>query len=131
LSPAIAQYLEQNTDVPLHSLLRSNEPQQELNQLKRAIALSQRQYEVEIGNWLKEMLPRTVTEIILGGGTADTFKACLFEMLAGKSLYLHAQVELPEDVKAMNMGNRFGDVWVMWDYFIKKQALAQQTRKSA
>lgn len=118
LAPAVAQYLEDNSDAPLHSVLRSNQPQVELAQIKQAIALARQQYEIEVGNWLLEVIPRPISEIVLCGGTADTFRQYLLEMLEGKKVYLHAQVELPKDVKALGLGNRFGDVWVMWDYFI-------------
>lgn len=130
LAPAVANYLETNCDKALQDILVSGEPS-ELEQLKKAIALAKKGYEIEVGNWLKEVLPSHVQEVVLGGGTVDTLRAEIFEMLAAKKLYLHADVELPDDIKALKLGNRFGDLWCIWDYFLGELSKLNRIKKTA
>jgi hypothetical protein len=118
LTPAIALHREMGSDVPLHSVLLGEDKQLELEELKQVLEVSQKSYEFELINWLKEVLPLDVEEVILCGGTSDDprIKAKLFEHFNDKRIYLHAQVELPPDVQALGLGNRFGDVWCLWDF---------------
>lgn len=118
LTPAIAQYRKTGSERYLHSILLSSDKHEELGQIKQVLEISQKSYEFDLLNWLCEVLPIDVEEVVLCGGTSDdpSIKAKLFEHFEDKRIYLHAQVELPADVQARELGNRFGDVWCLWDY---------------
>lgn len=118
LTPAIARHRETGSDLPLHSVLLREDKQLELEELKQVLSVSQKSYEFQLINWLKEALPSEIEEVILCGGTSDDplLKAKLFEHFNEQRIYLHAQVELPSDVQALGLGNRFGDLWCLWDY---------------
>ncbi|WP_219907695.1 ParM/StbA family protein [Aphanothece hegewaldii] len=120
LAPSVVQYLEGKDDSGLLSILLSDEPIEELAQLKNAIAIAQEKHQIELCGWLNEIIPRLSEEIVLCGGTADTLQNYLFKLWNSQEIYLHGGVELPEDIKALKMGYRFADIWIMWDYFIDK-----------
>ena len=130
LTPAIAKYREMGSEIPLHSIMLGEDKQRELEELKRAEQVSQKSYEFELINWLKEVLPSEVEEVVLCGGTSDDpgIRQTLFEHFSDKKVYLHAQVDLPSDIEALGLGNRFGDVWCLWDY--THLQLSQQKSKN-
>ncbi len=118
LTPAIAKYRETGSEIFLHSVLLSDKPERELEEVKKAHQISQETYEYELLNWLKEVLPLDIEEVILAGGTSDDplIQAKLLEYFDEKKVYLHAQVEFPSDLQVLNLGNRLGDVWCLWDF---------------
>ncbi len=118
LAPAIAKYRETGNDIYLQSVLLSDQPEREIEEVKKAHQVSQETYEYELLNWLKEVLPLDIEEVILAGGTSDDplIQAKLLEDFDDKEVYLHAQVKLPGDLQALNLGNRLGDVWCLWDF---------------
>ncbi|MEM8779954.1 MAG: ParM/StbA family protein [Cyanobacteria bacterium P01_G01_bin.49] len=132
LTPAIAQYRKTGSEVPLHSVLLSEDQPVELEQVKLAEQVAEEGYEYELKNWLEEVLPRDIEEVILCGGTSDDplIKTKLLDYFGDKRVYFHAQVDLPSDVKALELGNRFGDVWCVWDY-LNLQLSKQKRRKVA
>lgn len=117
IAPGVARYLETGREEYLKVILLSDEPDAELERLKEAIALAGKKYERELSDWLKENVSRGSGEVLACGGTADYLKKSLYERFEGKELYLHGGVELPPDIAALGMGNRFADIWIMWDYF--------------
>ena len=118
LTPAIAKYRETGSEIFIHSVLLSDNKEMELEEVKKAHQISQETYEYELLNWLKEVLPLDIEEVILAGGTSDDtlIQAKLLEYFDEKKVYLHAQVEFPSDLQALNLGNRLGDVWCLWDF---------------
>lgn len=113
----VSRYLETGQDESLKALLLSDEPGYELEKLKKAIALAREKYTRELSRWMRETLPADTREVVLCGGTADLFRQKLYTLLEGKELYPHGGVELPDDIKALRMGNRFADIWIVWDAF--------------
>lgn len=132
LTQPIVRYRETGSEVPLHSLLLSDNKSGELEEIKKASKVSQEGYEYELSNWLNEVLPSDLEEVILAGGTSDDplIKAKLLDYFSDKKVYLHAQVEFPSDVEALGLGNRFGDVWCLWE-FLNFQLSQQKKRKIA
>lgn len=132
LTPSMVKYRETGSEVPLHSLLLSDNNSLELEEIKKASQVSQEGYEYELSNWLSEVLPSDIEEVILAGGTSDDplIRAKLLHYFSDKKVYLHAQVELPPDVEALGLGNRFGDVWCLWD-FLNFQLNQRKRRKVA
>ena len=118
LTSALSKYRETGSEMPLHSILLTEDKQRELEELKQVEKVSQKTYDFELTNWLKEVLPIEVEEVILCGGTSDdpAVQKTLFNHFNDKNIYLHAQVEFPPDVQVLGLGNRFGDVWCLWDY---------------
>jgi hypothetical protein len=116
LTPAIANYLETPTDKDLTDVL-PNKDSSTLEEFKRAIEISKKQYKIELENWFQEVFPQDLREVVAGGGTADTLRTDLCRLLVKYDLYFHADVKLPDDIKLLEMGNRFGDLWCIWDYF--------------
>lgn len=119
LTPVVAGYLETGQDSLLSQLFFSSNSG-ERESLKIALDLAKLQYLAELSNWFKEFLSPLAHEIVLCGGTADTLKMDIFRLLEGRSIYLHANVELPEYISVLNCGNRFSDLWCIWDYFCQK-----------
>ena len=118
LTSAISKYRETGSEIPLQSILLKEDQEKELEELKQVEKVSQKTYDFELTNWLKEVLPTEVEEVILCGGTSDdpSIKETLFKHFKDKKIYLHAQVEFPSDVQVLGLGNRLGDVWCLWDY---------------
>jgi hypothetical protein len=120
LTPVIAQYLAKSETRILDSVLLSEDRVNEVQQLQTAIEQAREQYQLELSNWLTENLPNKVEEVVLSGGTADLFKDFFLKQLRGKRVYLHANVDLPDDVSYLNLGNRFADVWILWELLSQK-----------
>ncbi|WP_013325717.1 ParM/StbA family protein [Gloeothece verrucosa] len=120
LTPALALYGDGRSDEPLTKVLRYRDKadkEDELIRLKKAIVAVRRQYEIQVANWLTDVLPPDVGEVLLCGGTADYLKKMLFELFSDKDIYLHAKLTMPDDIQEWGMGNRWADIWCIWDYF--------------
>ncbi len=120
LATAIATAGDSNNEVPLKRLLRhrsTEQQQEELAQLRQAISDARQTYTIKLRDWLSEALPPQVEELVFCGGTSDYLKTELMAMFPQLSLYFHAQVELPADVRGLKMGHRFADIWCLWDCF--------------
>lgn len=133
LASAVANYIERGEDRYLREILCSNEPEKELLQLKEAIALSLQKFLTELKDWVDEQVPKSyqLKEIVLSGGTSDTLSSDLKRLWKNLEIYLHGGVILPKDIEAINVGNRFADIWIMWSYFIEQLRQKEKTKTMA
>lgn len=121
LTCAVANYLETGQERSLRRILLDNEPEKELLELKEAIATSIEKFLTELKDWVDEQVPKPyrLEEIVFSGGTSDTLSGDLKRLWKNLDIYLHGGVILPKDIEAINAGNRFADIWIMWSYFNK------------
>lgn len=135
LTKAIAQW-DGTDDNCLMSLLRQETKEAkviELDNLKSQIQIARIEYLSRLKNWLREVVPKDVEQIVISGGTADYLKPDLKEWaktVSPVTLFWHGGVKLPEDIQAVGLGNRMADVWVLWHYFYlelmkKKEAVSK------
>ena len=121
LTEAIARW-DGTEDQCLRLILRKQykeERERELQTLKAEIEIAKMEYVLSLSNWLGEVVPQNVSQIIISGGTADYLKPDLKEWaknISPVTLFWHGGVELPEDIE-LDMGNRMADVWVLWQSF--------------
>ena len=85
-------------------------------ELKQAISSARVQYALLLRNWIQEVLPSEVEEMVICGGTADFLRTEIRQILDIHTLYWHANAG-EEDEKLLNKGNRFADAWCYWQYF--------------
>ena len=122
LTKAIALW-DGNDDNCLMSVLRQDTKEAkaiELDNLKARIQIAKIEYLSRLKNWLREVVPKDVEQIVISGGTADYLKPDLKEWaktVSPVTLFWHGGVKLPEDIQAVGLGNRMADVWVLWHYF--------------
>ena len=119
LVPVVAAGSEVRKEA-LVNILRSEEEaakKRELEELRAVIGEARKKYASALQNWLSEVMPLGVDEIVLGGGTADAMRTEIRQILVGKNLYWHAQESLPQELALSDMSNRFVDVWCLWCYF--------------
>jgi hypothetical protein len=60
---------------------------------------------------------KNVDEVVLCGGTADYLRPELSEYFSGSSIFWHG-VELPEQLRTQQLGNRLCDAYGMYQYFV-------------
>jgi hypothetical protein len=89
----------------------------ELNKLKNAIVASRTEYALSLKSWLREVLPKNVDEVVLCGGTSDYLRPELSEYFSCSSIFWHG-VELPEQLRTQQLGNRLCDAYGMYQYFV-------------
>lgn len=124
LTEAIAQW-DGTEDRCLKLILRKQgqqERERELETLKTEIAIAKMEYVLSLSNWLNEVVPKDVSQIVISGGTADYLKPDLKEWAKNVSpvtLFWHGGVELPEDIE-LGMGHRMADIWILWQDFYSK-----------
>ncbi|WP_069791719.1 ParM/StbA family protein (plasmid) [Cyanobacterium sp. IPPAS B-1200] len=130
LTEAISSFGDGSDDSCLMSMLRQETKEArviELDNLKSQIQIAKIEYLSRLKNWLREVVPKDVEQIVISGGTADYLKPDLKEWaktVSPVTLFWHGGVKLPEDIQAVGLGNRMADVWVLWHYFcieIKKK----------
>lgn len=129
LTEAIALW-DGKDDLCLFHILRKEDLESkeiELDSLKSQIQIAKIEYVSRLKTWLREVVPKNVSQIVISGGTADYLKSDLKEWaktVSPVTLFWHGGVKLPEDIQAVGLGNRMADVWVLWHYFcieIKKK----------
>jgi hypothetical protein len=131
LSNAIARYQIDGDERVLEEILVSTgtkERARELAQLKKAINLSLKRYLSLIQSWLQEYLPTQTKEIIVCGGTSDCLNPELAEWLRtkvpplasgkGYGVFFHGGFNPPESIAALGYGNRFADVYYLFEYYL-------------
>ncbi len=119
---------EDLNEQPLIRVLRSTEDlarERELAELKQAISSARVQYASLLRDWIQEVLPREVEEMVICGGTADFLRTEIRQILDIHTLYWHANAG-EEDEKLLNKGNRFADVWCYWQYFQERFVFQRQ-----
>nr|ADN18501.1 conserved hypothetical protein [Gloeothece verrucosa PCC 7822] len=131
LSEPVAQWRIQQTDSVLKKILLSDDEEEELETLKEAIAIQHQKYTTDLFKWLSEVLPKNLDEVVLCGGTADYLRREMVEFFGAQKVYLHANVNLPDDIKSLNMENRWADVWCIWDYFLPTVNSLNKTKVAA
>lgn len=122
LTEAIALW-DGKDDQCLLMILKKDKPESreiELDTLKSQIQIGKIEYLSRLKNWLREVVPKNVSQIVISGGTADYLKLDLKEWaktVSPVTLFWHGNVKLPDDILEVGLGNRMADVWVLWHYF--------------
>ncbi len=121
LSSAIAQAGYEINPAPLEKVLRHRDPrmrEEELENLIEAISISRQEFVILLQEWIEKMLPSTVTEVVLCGGTADYLE----ELSALSHLKQHrsGDINLPDLYNRLNVGNRMADVAGLWEWTIER-----------
>jgi hypothetical protein len=102
----------------------------ELLRLRDAIVTSRQEYALSLRSWVNEVLPKSVEEVVLCGGTADYLRCELSEHFARISIIWHG-VELPEELRSCGLGMRLCDVYGMYEYLRKVVAVSVPKRSRA
>lgn len=133
LTVAIAQW-DGKEDLCLFNILRREELEAkkiELDTLKSQIQIAKIEYFSRLKNWLREVVPKNVSQVVISGGTADYLKSELKEwakVISPVTLFWHGGVKLPEDIEKVGIGNRMSDVWVLWQYFCIENKKKEKVR---
>lgn len=121
LSDAIAEAGYEINPAPLEKVLRHRDMtmrEEELENLIEAISISREEYVILLQEWIMKMLPSTVTEVVLCGGTADYLQ----DLPALSHLKQHrpGDIKLPDLYSQLNIGNRMADVAGLWEWTVER-----------
>ncbi len=108
---------------------------EELIKLRSAITTSRSEYFLSLESWLNEVLPKSVDEVILCGGTADYLRPELPDYFKSTSVVWHG-VKLPEAFQKHPLSHRMCDAFglyqllrrLVWD---RVSATARKRSKSS
>lgn len=121
LAQAIALAGEQPDLKALQPLLMSvteSGRRDELIELRSAIIECRLEYTLSLKSWLREVLPRELDEVVLSGGTAEYLESELKDHFSGVTVNWNADIELPESLLSVELGNRLSDAYGMYQYFL-------------
>ncbi|MBE9128027.1 MULTISPECIES: ParM/StbA family protein [unclassified Coleofasciculus] len=122
LTPSIFEAGEKLESKPLFRLIRSTNEQrqsEELEQIRKAVASSRKEYFLKLSNWMKEHLPREVDEVVLCGGTVDYLATEFKSHFQWTPIQWHGGVTVPTELDELGFGNRLVDVYCLFVYFRK------------
>jgi hypothetical protein len=87
---------------------------EELIKLKGAITMSRSEYALSLESWLNVVLPKSVDEAILCGGTADYLRPELSNYFKSTSVVWHGK--LPPEFQEHPLSNRMCDAFGAYEF---------------
>lgn len=120
LASAIAMAGHQPNPTPLKPLMMASVPderEEDLRKLVDAIHSCRSQYVMSLHSWFREVLPKTLDEVLLSGGTAEYLAPELEKYFAEIPISWNAAIELPDSLQDAQIGHRLCDAYGMYQYF--------------
>lgn len=111
----------------LHLSLDSR--REEAEKIFLAIENCQEEYLMALKEWLTEVLPRELDELVFCGGTVDYFQKELEELFPGIPVKWHGEFVYPEELNEKWLGNRLADAYGLSRVFTQKIETKYQSQK--